>query len=81
VGVFWREQQFKKGISIDTESSNGGILTMPKGKPLTDSACKNAKPKESAFRLGETGGPYLFVTPASGRSAYHYAPETKEEPA
>jgi integrase len=34
---------------------------------LTDVAIRNAKPKEKAYKLADSGGLYLLVTPAGGR--------------
>ena len=31
--------------------------------PLTDTACKNAKPKDKVYKLGDTGGLYLLIKP------------------
>ena len=34
---------------------------------LTDTAIRNAKPKDKAFKLGDAGGLFLLVTPAGGK--------------
>lgn len=34
---------------------------------LTDTAIRNAKPKDKAYKLSDSGGLFLFVTPAGGR--------------
>lgn len=47
---------------------------------LTDAAIRKAKPAERAFRLVDSGGLHLFVTPAGGklwRLRYHYAGREK----
>lgn len=36
--------------------------------PLTDIAIKKAKPAAKAYRLADSGGLFLFVTPAGGKS-------------
>ena len=36
--------------------------------PLTDIAIKKAKPVAKAYRLADSGGLFLFVTPAGGKS-------------
>lgn len=36
--------------------------------PLTDVAIKRAKPESKAYRLPDSGGLFLFVTPAGGKS-------------
>ena len=35
--------------------------------PLTDAAVRSAKPKASAYKLYDTGGLFLFVSPAGGK--------------
>lgn len=35
--------------------------------PLSDAACRNAKPKEKPYKLGDAGGLYLQVTPSGSR--------------
>ncbi|QCI93387.1 integrase arm-type DNA-binding domain-containing protein [Novosphingobium sp. EMRT-2] len=35
--------------------------------PLTDTAVRNAKPREKAFKLGDSGGLYLQVTPTGAK--------------
>lgn len=35
--------------------------------PLTDNACRNAKPAETARKISDGGGLYLFVTPAGSK--------------
>lgn len=35
--------------------------------PLTDTACKNARPKAKPYKLADGGGLYLHVLPAGGR--------------
>ncbi|MGI9024549.1 MAG: Arm DNA-binding domain-containing protein, partial [Burkholderiaceae bacterium] len=35
--------------------------------PLTDTACRNARPKEKVYKLSDSGGLYLLVHPNSGR--------------
>ena len=34
---------------------------------LTDVAIRNAKPKDKSYKMGDSGGLYLFVTPAGGK--------------
>jgi Arm DNA-binding domain len=34
---------------------------------LTDTAVRNAKPREKAYKIDDGGGLYLLVTPAGGR--------------
>lgn len=34
---------------------------------LTETAIRNAKPKDKAYKLSDSGGLYLFVTPAGGK--------------
>ena len=34
---------------------------------LTDATVKTAKPDDKAYKLGDAGGLYLFVTPAGGK--------------
>lgn len=34
---------------------------------LTETAVRNAKPKDKAYKLSDSGGLYLFVTPAGGK--------------
>ena len=41
---------------------------MPKlATPLTDTAVKNAKPKDKTYTLGDGGGMYLEVTPTGAK--------------
>ena len=35
--------------------------------PLTDAACRNAKPTEKPYKLTDGGGLYLFVQPSGSR--------------
>lgn len=35
--------------------------------PLTDTACRNAKPKDRPYKLGDSGGLHLLVKPTGGR--------------
>ena len=35
---------------------------------LTDTAIKKAKPKEKAYKLGDSGGLYLYIMPSGYRS-------------
>lgn len=35
--------------------------------PLTDTSCKNAKPREAEYELADGGGLYLLVKPNGGR--------------
>jgi len=35
---------------------------------LTDAAVRSAKPKASAYKLSDTGGLFLFVSPAGAPS-------------
>jgi hypothetical protein len=34
---------------------------------LTDTAARNAKPREKEYKLADSGGLYLLVTPAGGK--------------
>src|SRR5271157_4704909 len=36
-------------------------------KPLSEIKVRNAKPQESAYKLFDGGGLYLFVTPSGGK--------------
>lgn len=36
--------------------------------PLSDAECKNAKPKEKPYKLGDGAGLYLWVTPAKNKT-------------
>jgi hypothetical protein len=40
-----------------------GVTVMP----LTDSAIRNAKPKEKNYKLADGGGLYLLITPKGGK--------------
>jgi hypothetical protein len=47
---------------------------------LTDTGAKKARPIEKAYRLRDSGGLYLFVTPSGGklwRWKYRYCGEEK----
>jgi integrase len=51
-----------------------------KAKPLTDTAIRNAKPREKPFKLFDGGGLYLEVSPAGGklwRLKYRYGGKEK----
>jgi integrase len=48
--------------------------------PLTDTAARNAMPREKTYRLADSGGMYLEVTPAGGkywRMKYRFAGKEK----
>lgn len=50
--------------------------------PLTDTKCKNAKPKEKAYKLSDAGGLFLFVTKAGNkiwRMKYRFPKGGKEK--
>lgn len=52
----------------------GGIMA------LTDMACRNAKPKETAYKLSDAGGLYLYIQPngtKSWRMKYRYLRKEK----
>ena len=47
---------------------------------LTDTACRNAKPKAKPYKKADGGGLYLYVTPAGGkywRLKYYFANSEK----
>jgi hypothetical protein len=57
-----------------------GIKKAP-NMPLTDKACKNAKPKDKTYKLFDSGGLYLEVTPKGGllwRLKYRYLNKEKK---
>lgn len=48
--------------------------------PLNDLRCKNAKPKTKAYKLSDTGGLYLYITPTNNkiwRVKYRYLGKEK----
>lgn len=48
--------------------------------PLTDTAIRKAKAKEKPYKLSDSGGLYLYVTPAGGRSwRWKYYVEGREK--
>ncbi|MEC8066470.1 MAG: integrase arm-type DNA-binding domain-containing protein [Pseudomonadota bacterium] len=50
--------------------------------PLTDIKCKNAKPKEKAYKLSDAGGLYLFISKAGNkiwRMKYRFPKGGKEK--
>ena len=53
---------------------------MPKGKPLTDTLIKSLKPKEKPYKVSDSGGLYLTVTPSGSklwRLDYRFAGKRK----
>lgn len=47
---------------------------------LTDAAVRKAKPKDKAFKMADSGGLFLFVTPSGGKLwRYRYRHEGKEK--
>jgi len=45
-----------------TDALQGGVTVM-----LTDTAIRNAKPRELPYKLGDSRGLYLLVTPSGGK--------------
>lgn len=35
--------------------------------PLSDSACRNAKPKDKPYKMGDSNGLYLFISPTGSK--------------
>src|SRR5271168_4958184 len=60
------------GVFVGNSTSQGGYffrnaLNLDGDMSLTDTAIRQARPKDKAYRLSDEKGLFLFVTPAGGK--------------